>query len=253
MSPTVVLITGANRGIGRGLLELYLARANHRIIATVRDPNHSTAKKLTTLPRAEGTSLVVVKLDVTVHSDPAAAVQELSAKHGIDHVDVLVANAGIALKWPTVSEVTPQDIQKHVEVNVHGFVVLFQAFRPVLQKAKDPKWVTIGSSAAFLTPPPSHNRNFLPMRNAAYGPTKLVQHWLTKAIHTEEPWLIAFPIDPGWVQTDIGDRGAHAFGIEKAAITVDESVNGIIKVIDAATQETHSGRLWAYTGNEVPW
>lgn len=151
MSPTVVLITGANRGIGRGLLELYLARANHRIIATVRDPNHSTAKKLTTLPRAEETSLVVVKLDVTVHSDPAAAVQELSAKHGIDHVDVLVANAGIALKWPTVSEVTPQDIQKHVEVNVHGFVVLFQAFRPVLQKAKDPKWVTIGSSAAFLT------------------------------------------------------------------------------------------------------
>lgn len=55
------------------------------------------------------------------------------------------------------------------------------------------------------------------------------------------------------MQTDIGDRGAHAFGIEKAAITVDESVNGIIKVIDAATQETHSGRLWAYTGNEVPW
>jgi norsolorinic acid ketoreductase len=35
------------------------------------------------------------------------------------------------------------------------------------------------------------------MKNAAYAPTKVVQHWFTKAIHTEEPWLTAFPVDPG--------------------------------------------------------
>ncbi|KAG7283923.1 hypothetical protein NEMBOFW57_010281 [Staphylotrichum longicolle] len=194
--PTIVLITGANRGIGRGLLELYLARPNHVVVAAVRDPNHATAKELSGLPKAQGTSLVVIKLDLTVHSDPTAAVEALSASHGIKHVDILVANAGIATKWVTVSEVTPEDIQDHVDVNVHG--------------------------------------NFIPMKNAAYAPTKLVQHWLTKAIHTEEPWLTAFPVDPGWVQTDLGQRGADAFGFEKAAITVDESVNGIIKVIDAS-------------------
>jgi norsolorinic acid ketoreductase len=55
------------------------------------------------------------------------------------------------------------------------------------------------------------------------------------------------------VQTDLGNRGADAFGYEKAAITVDESANGIIKVIDAATRETHSGKLWVYKGEEVPW
>jgi norsolorinic acid ketoreductase len=44
----------------------------------------------------------------------------------------------------------------------------------------------------------------IPFYNAAYGPTKLVLHWLTKAMHMEEPELTAFPIDPGWVQTDIG-------------------------------------------------
>ncbi|KAL2130928.1 hypothetical protein VTI74DRAFT_5753 [Chaetomium olivicolor] len=96
-------------------------------------------------------------------------------------------------------------------------------------------------------------RNFIPMKNAAYAPTKLVQHWLTKALHTEEPWLTAFPVDPGWVQTDLGQRGADAFGYEKAAITVDESVNGIIEVIDAATRNTHSGKMWVYTGVESPW
>ncbi len=269
MAPTIVLITGANRGIGRGLLESYLARPNHTVIAAVRDPNHATARELTTLPHlVSDTSLVVTKLDLTVASDPAAAVADLADRHGIRHVDILVANAGIALKWVEVSEVTPEDIQKHFDVNVHGFVRLFQAFRPVLQRAEHPKWVTIGSSAAVLTvslvvhllrvataelvadvvrsesPPPSASpssgshewcflscfptriylshptrlpatdsslltacgavsprmptaRNFLPMKNAAYAPSKVVQHWLTKAIHTEQPWINAFPVDPG--------------------------------------------------------
>lgn len=38
----------------------------------------------------------------------------------------------------------------------------------------------------------------LPFPNAAYGPTKAMAHWLTKAIHIEEPELTAFPIDPGY-------------------------------------------------------
>ena len=43
-----------------------------------------------------------------------------------------------------------------------------------------------------------------------------------------------------WVQTDLGNLGAEAFGYEKAAITVQQSVTGMIKVIDAATRQTHS-------------
>ncbi|KAL2130927.1 hypothetical protein VTI74DRAFT_5752 [Chaetomium olivicolor] len=151
MAPTIVLITGANRGIGRGLLELYLARPYHIVIATVRAPTTALETELASLPKAGGTSLIVVKLDLNVPSDPATAIKELSSVHGINHIDILVANAGIALKWVKVSEVTQNDIQQHVDVNVHGFIHLAQAFLPVLQKAKDPKWVTIGSSAAYLT------------------------------------------------------------------------------------------------------
>jgi norsolorinic acid ketoreductase len=40
-------------------------------------------------------------------------------------------------------------------------------------------------------------RNFIPMQNAAYAPTKGVQHWYTKAISIEDSWLNAFPVDPG--------------------------------------------------------
>lgn len=43
MAPIIVLITGANRGIGKGLLEKYLARPNHTVIGTVRDPDHESS------------------------------------------------------------------------------------------------------------------------------------------------------------------------------------------------------------------
>ena len=56
-----------------------------------------------------------------------------------------------------------------------------------------------------------------------------------------------------WVQTDLGNLGAEAFGVEKAAITIRQSVTGMIKIIDAATRETHGGKLWAYDGGQVPW
>ncbi len=56
-----------------------------------------------------------------------------------------------------------------------------------------------------------------------------------------------------WVQTDLGNLGAEAFGFEKAAITVERSVTGMIKVIDVAKRETHGGRLWTWEGSQVPW
>lgn len=154
MAPTIVLVTGANRGIGKGILELYLQKPNHTVIAANRDPSHPTSYALTDLPKAEGTTLEVIKLDALSPTDPAAAVNTLATK-GITHIDILIANAGIALLWPKVSEVKVEDIQKHVDVNVYGFIRLYQAFRPVLKEAQAPKLVTIGSSSAFLTVSPT--------------------------------------------------------------------------------------------------
>lgn len=154
MAPTIVLITGANRDIGKGILELYLQKPNHTVIAANRDPSHPTSNALADLPKAEGTTLDVIKLDALSPTDPAAAVKTLSAK-GITHIDILIANAGIALSWPKVSEVKVEDIQKHVDVNVYGFIRLYQAFRPALKESQAPKLVTIGSSSAFLTVSPT--------------------------------------------------------------------------------------------------
>ncbi|TVY17965.1 Norsolorinic acid ketoreductase [Lachnellula arida] len=259
MAPTIVLITGANRGIGKGLLELYLLKPNHLVIAANRDPEDPTSKELAELPTANGTSLLVVKNDATVPTDAAAAVKFLASKD-IHHIDIVIANAGVAYVWPKVSELKTEDMQRHIVPNVYGNVWLYQAVLPLLKKSERKIWVSIGSSAAYLTVVSTHSlrsfqrrRNMLPVSNAAYGPTKLVLHYLTKAMHIEEPELTAFPIDPGWVQTRLGNRGADAFGVKEAPVTTEDSVNGIIKVIDVATRETHGGKLWEYTGSQVPW
>ena len=78
----------------------------------------------------------------------------LARGRGVEHnaiVDRLVANAGIALSYPKVRDVETDEIQKHILVNVFGFLWLFQAFRPMLKNANNPIWATIGSSAAILT------------------------------------------------------------------------------------------------------
>lgn len=150
MTPTVVLITGASRGIGRGLLQLYLSKPNHTIIAANRNITNSDSNALLELPKAPGTSLILVKIDLVSATDAADAVGELASR-GIDHVDILIANAAVAFVWPRVSEVKIEDIRKHVEPNIYGNVRLYQAMLPLLKKAENPMWVSMGSTAGMIT------------------------------------------------------------------------------------------------------
>lgn len=149
MSQTIVLISGANRGLGQFLLKLYLAKPNHLVIAANRDPSHATSKALFDLPVAANSRLVVVKVDSSSESDSFSAVEELKSQ-GIDHIDIVIANAGISYIWPTVSEVKIEDLQAHMTTNVYGVVWLFQATLPLLLKSDNPKWVTMGSMAGSL-------------------------------------------------------------------------------------------------------
>jgi len=149
MSPTVVLISGANRGIGKGLLAIYLAKPDHTVIAFNRNPEHATSKALEDLPTGAGSKLIVVKADAAVETDAAEAVAQLTAQ-GIDHIDTVIANAGIAAVFPKVSEVRIADIRTHMEINVFGVVSLYQATLSLLRKSDRPKWITIGSSAGWI-------------------------------------------------------------------------------------------------------
>lgn len=56
-----------------------------------------------------------------------------------------------------------------------------------------------------------------------------------------------------FVQTEMGNASARLVGLEKAFIGVDESCDGMVRVIDAATKESHGGRLWDNEGTLMRW
>lgn len=188
-SPYIVLISGGSRGLGRGLVERYLARSNHVVIAANRNPSDPNSASLSSLPAGTGSRLIVVKLDATVEADAAAAIASLQAQ-GISHLDLVIANAGQASVFPLVRKVKTADIQAHLDLNVFGVVWLYQAALPLLKKAEKPKWVTIGSTAGSIT-------QQLTVPSAAYGPSKTMVHWLTKKVNVEEEWLTSFVMHPG--------------------------------------------------------
>jgi NAD(P)-dependent dehydrogenase (short-subunit alcohol dehydrogenase family) len=111
-----VLVTGANRGIGRALVEDALSRGARRVYAGTRQPFAHPDGRVTPLA-----------LDVT------SAEQAQSAAQGIDSLDVLVNNAGIAL-YDDLSDRSV--LEQHLAVNLFGPFRVTQAFLPLLTRSR---------------------------------------------------------------------------------------------------------------------
>jgi 3-oxoacyl-[acyl-carrier protein] reductase len=90
LSQKVAIVTGASRGIGRGIAEALAARGAH-IVAAARGANAAeTVEQI----RTQGGTAEVASLDVTDAASVATLVDGVSQRHG--RIDVLVNNAGIA-------------------------------------------------------------------------------------------------------------------------------------------------------------
>lgn len=117
----------------------------------MRDPDHPTARALAGLLLGRGSKLVTVQYDAASEQSAANAAAELREKHGIGHLDIVVANAGISKHWPLVKDVGRADILEHVDVNVLAVVSLYQATRELLQRsAAKPILALMGSMAGSL-------------------------------------------------------------------------------------------------------
>ncbi|KAK9422882.1 putative aflatoxin biosynthesis ketoreductase nor-1 [Seiridium unicorne] len=248
--PTVVLVTGANQGIGRGIAEALLARPNYVVIAAVRNLD-TTLKEIRP---AEHSKLLLVKIENESSSDPAAAVQQIHAA-GIANIDLVIANAGIC---PTSAYLRVEDIQMEqlrslFEVNTFSFVSLFQAVRPLLKATADRK----GESQAKLLVISSNAGQVVEMESlsqvmlASYGSSKVALNYLVRRVHFENQWLTAWVMNPGFVQTESGNATAKVFGMQEAPHTIDISVGGLLSKADSATRSNTSGKFFSFNGTEM--
>ncbi|KAI9651888.1 MAG: putative secondary metabolism biosynthetic enzyme [Alyxoria varia] len=248
MSGTTYLITGANRGLGLGFVEHYAAKPHNTVIATVRDVAKSQ-EALDKVKKADGSKIIVVKIDSTSTTDPKHAVEELKTKHGITAVDVIIANAGFAEAIP-LDKIHSDTLVLNVKTHAIGPVLLYQAFLPLLEASKQQaKFCLISTSFGSKGEMETYNLPF-----NGYGSSKAMANHLVRRMHFECQWLCSFSIHPGWVQTELGNSGAHMVGMEKAFLTVEESVAKVSDAVDNSTRAEHSGKFFNETKDVIfPW
>ena len=111
-----VLVTGANRGIGRALAEEALRRGAKRVYAGTRQPLAHPDSRVTP-----------VTLDVTNAAQIQAAAQQIGS------LDILINNAGIAL-YDDLSDRAA--LERHLAVNLFGTYGVTQAFLPALTRSR---------------------------------------------------------------------------------------------------------------------
>jgi norsolorinic acid ketoreductase len=243
-SNTVYFITGANRatGLGFGLVKAFASRPNTIVFATARNP--STATELTDLAK-QNPNIHVLKLAVDSESDTkrvAAEVQRLTGG-----IDVVIANAGILNYTGSGLETPIAAVEEHFRINTLSPLILFQALYPLLKARQTRKFVVVSTQAASI-------KDIMPLAVTAYGASKAALNFITRRLHSEhlEEGFVIIPLNPGWVATDMGNAGAKSVGMEKAPLTVEQSVEGQVKVIDGAGKE-ESGRFWSFDGEELAW
>ncbi|KAK6207009.1 aflatoxin biosynthesis ketoreductase nor-1 [Colletotrichum tabaci] len=250
-SPSTYLITGANRGIGRGFVQRILQKPSTTVIAAVRDPSHPTSKALADLPKGPDTKLIIVKLDSTVETDATDAVAQLR-EQGIDSLDLVIANAGIAQGGTSVRNTSIANTQKHFNVNVIGPLTLFQATADLLKATKtgSPKFVAISTIVGSIGSQEVLS-NF-PEMSSPYGASKAALNWFIRLLSFEEPWLTSWVFHPGVVETDLSSGGGvdlKALG----AISVETSVADMVKTTWSIDPKDLSGTFRNHDGTIIPW
>lgn len=250
-----VLLTGATRGIGAELLAQLLARKDTRVIAGVRSLKAAAGEKLIAQSRSNK-NLIVVQLDSESETDAQKAARTVQEDHAIDHVDLVIANAGILGDTAALIDVKAADFLHSVNVNAVSPLLLFQAFEPLLSKSSNPRILFVSTAVASLG-----LQRQLPYKATTYGSSKAALNYVALRAALEHPNITSVALHPGLVQTDMADTASKALGTDIAkavesgdAILPVDSAKAILKLADEAVNETHSGKFFhAPAGTELPW
>ncbi|MEQ1699102.1 MAG: SDR family oxidoreductase [Ilumatobacteraceae bacterium] len=140
----IAMITGASRGIGRGLVDA-LAAAGATVAVTAR--SGAEAEAVAAEVRAAGGTATAHALDIADVAAIGRTVDEIAAIHG--RLDVLVANAGLGANHPALA-VTEADWDELMDVNAKGLFFTCQAAGRVMVAQGHGRVVAISSQASVV-------------------------------------------------------------------------------------------------------
>lgn len=215
-----VLVIGASRGIGRGLVQACAARGD-RVIATVRKPGDVQAL------RAEGAEVLVIDV-----AQPASVSGLMWQLDGVE-LDQAWLVAGV---WDGSTAATPPSQPQFDHVMHTNVLAAMQVLPQVMPSvaAAGGTMVCISSQMSRLSQADS--------RAWLYRTSKAALNMVVACAQQEWPQTQLVAMDPGWVQTEMGGEGAQ--------ITVQQCVDGMLQTV-AQLSPVDQGRMLRHDG--VRW
>lgn len=218
----VVLVTGANKGIGLELARQLAARGD-AVIAACR----KSSKELDALG---------VRVETSVEVSDDASVAALKKKLGDTKLDLLINNAGILQGDGGIGGVDFSTIERQMAVNALGPLRVTNALLPLLREGG--KVAIITSRMGSIADNGSGGYYGYRMSKAAVNAAGV-----SLARDLKGRGIAVALLHPGMVNTDMTHHG----------IAPEESVRGLLARIDGLTLE-NTGTFWhATTGEVLPW
>lgn len=228
----IVLITGANRGIGLEMARQLALRNYHVVIASRDEKKGCQAAK-----QIEADCKVsILPLDVSSSEsirDAAGRFEEIA-----DHLDVLINNAGIYLdEGQNIVKIPRHRLNQTFQTNTFGPLEVTQAFLPWLRQAASARVINVSSSYGQL--------KGLSADVPSYCLSKLALNGLTIMLaESLQAYRIAVnSMCPGWVRTDMGGSNA--------TLSVVEGADTGVWLADEAPQEL-TGKFFQ-NRQEISW
>lgn len=246
---TIVLITGANRGIGYGLArKLAREHPDYHILIGSRNINQGleAASSLSSYSENTGQAATVsaLQLDVTSDASIAAAASHIQKTHG--RLDVLVNNAGIALDVKEPQASIRSLMQRTFETNVFGAAAVTDAFIPLLEKSTTPRIVFTSSSVGSLTRAADLTNPWSKAPITAYRTSKAALNMLmlSYAVILHDRGFKVNASCPGHIGTDLNDH--------RGTGSIDDGAVNLARLVTLGEEDGETGTFSTSEGVR-PW
>ncbi|GAB5468747.1 MAG: SDR family oxidoreductase [Rhodospirillales bacterium] len=189
------VITGGSRGIGRAVVERFLAEGAEVLTCARGD-------RPADLPEAVGFQ----SCDLSRSDQVAALAEAATARWG--GLDILVNNAGVQVE-KTVPESSDADWEAVMGINAKGLFFCCRAFIPIMAAGGGGSIVNLGSTSALVAD----------ASLALYNASKAFVHGLTRSIAGDHgaQGIRCNAIAPGWIMTGMADSAFALAGDPQAA------------------------------------
>lgn len=197
-----ILVTGANRGIGKTLVTSFIEEGAAKIYAAVRNLDSAT-----TLVETYGDKVFPIQIDLGAADSITAAAQIAS------DVQMVVNNAGAFQGTTLLAEDAIASLQLEMDINVYGLMRMAQAFAPILKANGGGAFVQLNSVVSIKT-----FANF-----ATYSASKAASYAITQALREllNEQDTMVLSIHPGPIATDMSSAAGLGDIAESPTLVAD--------------------------------